>query len=193
MNMRKLAQRFKRLKNSMEHRIRRWLLVFLLMLAQLFASPVTHADEMLEYQVKAAFIYNFIAFTQWPGSTDSAINLCLYGEDYFGNEIDKLQNKMVAARPIKVIRVSNSNQLPQCQAVFFSKSVNNNLADLINSLENYPILTLADTPNAISRGIIINMNLVNEKIVFEINLATARKSGLDISSKLLQLAAKVHQ
>jgi hypothetical protein len=193
MNMRKLAKRFKRLKNSMEHRIRRWLLVFLLMLAQLFASPVTHADEMLEYQVKAAFIYNFIAFTQWPGSTDSAINLCLYGEDYFGNEIDKLQNKMVGARPIKVIRVSNSNQLPQCQAVFFSKSVNNNLADLINSLENYPILTLADTPNAISRGIIINMNLVNEKIVFEINLATARKSGLDISSKLLQLAAKVHQ
>lgn len=193
MNMRKLAQRFKRLKNSMEHRIRRWLLVFLLMLAQLFASPLAHADEMLEYQVKAAFIYNFIAFTQWPGSADSAINLCLYGEDYFGNEIDKLQNKTVGARPIKVIRVSNSNQLPQCQAVFFSKSVHNNLADLINSLENYPILTLADTPNAISKGIIINMNLVNEKIVFEINLATARKSGLDISSKLLQLAAKVHQ
>lgn len=193
MNMRKLVQRFKRLKNSMEHRIRRWLLVFLLMLAQLFASPVTHADEMLEYQVKAAFIYNFIAFTQWPGDTGPAINLCLYGEDYFGNEIDKLQNKMVDARPIKVIRVSNSNQLPQCQAVFFSKSVNNNLAYLINSLENYPILTLADTPNAISRGIIINMNLVNEKIVFEINLAIARKSGLDISSKLLQLAAKVHQ
>ncbi|WP_292923501.1 YfiR family protein [Nitrosomonas sp.] len=191
--MRKLVQRFKRLKNSMEHRIRRWLLVFLLMLAQLFASPVTHADEMLEYQVKAAFIYNFIAFTQWPGDTGPAINLCLYGEDYFGNEIDKLQNKMVDARPIKVIRVSNSNQLPQCQAVFFSKSVNNNLAYLINSLENYPILTLADTPNAISRGIIINMNLVNEKIVFEINLAIARKSGLDISSKLLQLAAKVHQ
>lgn len=177
----------------MEHRIRRWLLVFLLMLAQLFASPVTHADEMLEYQVKAAFIYNFIAFTQWPGDTSPTINLCLYGEDYFGNEIDKLQNKMVDARPIKVIRVSNSNQLPQCQAVFFSKSVNNNLAYLINSLENYPILTLADTPNAISRGIIINMNLVNEKIVFEINLAIARKSGLDISSKLLQLAAKVHQ
>lgn len=193
MNMRKLAQRFKRLKNSMEHRIRRWLLVFLLMLAQLFASPLAHAGEMLEYQVKAAFIYNFIAFTQWPGSADSAINLCLYGEDYFGNEIDKLQNKTVGARPIKVIRVGNSNQLQQCQAVFFSKSVNNNLADLINSLENYPILTLADTPNAISRGIIINMNLVNEKIMFEINLATARKSGLDISSKLLQLAAKVHQ
>lgn len=176
----------------MEHRIRRWLLVFLLMLAQLFASPVAHADEMLEYQVKAAFIYNFIAFTQWPGDTDPAINLCLYGEDYFGNEIDKLQNKTVGTRSIRIMRVSNSNQLPQCQAVFFSKSVNN-LADLINNLENYPILTLADTPNAISKGIIINMNLVNEKIVFEINLATARKSGLDISSKLLQLAAKVHQ
>lgn len=193
MRIRILARHIMTLITSDNRRIGRWLLAILLVITQPFASPLAHADEMLEYQVKAAFIYNFIAFTQWPGSADSAINLCLYGEDYFGNEIDKLQNKMVGARPIKVIRVSNSNQLPQCQAVFFSKSVHNNLADLINSLENYPILTLADTPNAISRGIIINMNLVNEKIVFEINLATARKSGLDISSKLLQLAAKVHQ
>lgn len=193
MKLRPLTSPVLALITSCKRNIRRWLLAILLIISQPFTSPLAHADEMLEYQVKAAFIYNFIAFTQWPGNADSAINLCLYGEDYFGNEIDKLQNKMVGARPIKVIRVSNSNQLPQCQAVFFSKSVHNNLADLINSLENYPILTLADTPNAISRGIIINMNLVNEKIVFEINLATARKSGLDISSKLLQLATKVHQ
>ena len=48
-------------------------------------------------------------------------------------------------------------------------------------------------PNGISMGVAINMNLVSEKIVFEINLAAARKAGLDISSKLLQLAVKVHQ
>ena len=67
------------------------------------------------------------------------------------------------------------------------------MTDIISSLESYPILMLADTPDAISQGITINMSLVNEKIVFEINLKNARKSGLNISSKLLQLATKVHQ
>ncbi|WP_292916116.1 YfiR family protein [Nitrosomonas sp.] len=162
-----------------------------------YGLPATYApakaDSILEYQVKAAFIYNFIAFTQWPENTNQAIHLCLYGEDLFGKEIDKLQNKSVGTRPIKVMRVHNSNRLSQCQAIFFSKSVNNTMADIISGLESYPILTIADTPDAISQGTTINMNLVNEKIVFEINLRSARKSGLDISSKLLQLATKVHQ
>ncbi|MBK7492243.1 MAG: YfiR family protein [Nitrosomonas sp.] len=64
---------------------------------------------------------------------------------------------------------------------------------LLTNLPSQPILTLADSPNAISHGIMINMSLVNEKIIFEINLGIVRKSGLDISSKLLQLATKVYQ
>ncbi|WP_049785384.1 YfiR family protein [Nitrosomonas sp. Is79A3] len=148
---------------------------------------------MVEYQVKAAFIYNFIAFTHWPDSTSQTINLCVYGEDYFGNEIDKLESRSVNKRHIKVIRIDNVEKLKECQAIFFSKSVSNNLSSILVNLQNEPILTLADTPNATSKGITINMSLINEKIVFEINLAIARESGLDISSKLLQLAVKVHQ
>ena len=162
-----------------------------------FCLPVSHsvamADSMVEYQVKAAFIYNFIAFTHWPDSTGQTINLCVYGEDYFGNEINKLESRSINKRHIKVIRIDNVEKLKECQAIFFSKSVSNNLSNILVNLQNEPILTLADTPNATSKGITINMSLVNEKIVFEINLAIARESGLDISSKLLQLAVKVHQ
>ena len=71
--------------------------------------------------------------------------------------------------------------------------MSNNLSSTLVDLQDKSILTLTDSPNAISQGIVINMNVINEKIVFEINLAAARKSGLDISSKLLQLAVKVHQ
>ena len=162
-----------------------------------FCLPVSHsvavADSMVEYQVKAAFIYNFIAFTHWPDSTGQTINLCVYGEDYFGNEINKLESRSINKRHIKVIRIDNVEKLKECQAIFFSKSVSNNLSNILVNLQNEPILTLADTPNATSKGITINMSLINEKIVFEINLAIARESGLDISSKLLQLAVKVHQ
>jgi len=170
---------------------------FLFALCLGFCLPVSHsvamADSMVEYQVKAAFIYNFIAFTHWPDCTSQTINLCVYGEDYFGNEIDKLESRSVNKRHIKVIRIDNVEKLKECQAIFFSKSVSNNLSSILVNLQNEPILKLADTPNATSKGITINMRLINEKIVFEINLAIARESGLDISSKLLQLAVKVHQ
>jgi len=162
-----------------------------------FCLPVSHsvamADEIIEYQVKAAFIYNFIAFTHWPDSTGQTINLCIYGEDYFGQEIDKLQNRSVNNHQIKVTRIADFDQLKACQAIFFSKSVSGQLSSILNDLQNEPILTLADSPNATAQGIAINMSLSNEKIVFEINLIKIRASGLDISSKLLQLAVKVHQ
>ncbi len=157
------------------------------------SHPVAMADSRVEYQVKAAFIYNFIAFTHWPDSTGQTINLCVYGEDYFDQEIDKLQNRSINNRHIKVVRITNPDKLKACQAIFFSKSVSAQLSSILSDLQNEPILTLADSPNATAQGIAINMSLVNEKIVFEINLTKARASGLDISSKLLQLAVKVHQ
>ena len=177
------------LKRSVGH----CLLAFWLSLGVPIAQPVAMADDMLEYQVKAAFIYNFIVFTQWPENTSGTIQLCVYGEDYFGHEIDKLHNRSVGKRYIQVARIQSAEKLAQCQAIFFSKSVSNNLSSILIDLQDKSILTLTDNPNAISPGIIINMNVINDKIVFEINLAVARRSGLDISSKLLQLAVKVHQ
>ena len=157
------------------------------------SQSVAMADELIEYQVKAAFIYNFIAFTHWPDSTGQTINLCIYGEDYFGKEIDKLQNRSINNLHIKITRITDPDKLKACQVIFFSKSVSRQLSNILNDLQNEPILTLADSPNATAQGIAINMSLINEKIVFEINLIKARASGLDISSKLLQLATKVHQ
>ncbi len=134
-----------------------------------------------------------MTFTYWPENTNQTIQLCVYGKNYFDGEIDKLQNKSVNKKPITVAYISDSNQLKQCQVVFFSKSVSADLSSLLQGLSNELILTMADTPGAISHGVAINMDVVNNKIVFEINLAIARKSGLDFSSKLLQLAAKVYQ
>lgn len=155
-------------------------------------QSIAIADSQIEYRVKAAFIYNFIAFTQWPDNSDRTINFCVYGENYFGDEINKLQSKPVNNHHIRVEHIYNPEELKDCQAIFFSKSVKNNLSSILKNLQNKPILTLADNPDAISQNVIINMDVVNEKIVFEINLGAARRSGLDLSSKLLQLAAKVY-
>ncbi len=150
------------------------------------------ADELVEYKVKAAFIYNFIAFTQWPEES-RALNLCVYGEDYFGSEIDKLQYKPVNNQQIKVKRIGSIEQLKSCQIVFFSRSVSTQLPSLLDKIKHEPILTLADYPYAVTQGVVINMSVSNERIVFEINLGKARSADLNISSRLLQLAEKVYQ
>ena len=83
---------FNRLLRRSDTFVKRSFYHFLFALYLGFCLPVSHsvamADSMVEYQVKAAFIYNFMAFTHWPDSTGQTINLCVYGEDYFGQEID---------------------------------------------------------------------------------------------------------
>jgi len=156
-------------------------------------QSVAIANNQIEYQVKAAFIYNFIVFTRWPDSTDETVNLCVYGESGFGDEINKLHGKPVNNRSIRVDHINDRKELEACQVVFFSKSVSNNLPNILKDIQDKPILTLADSLNATSQGVAINMNIVNEKIVFKINLINARRSGINISSKLLQLAVHVYQ
>lgn len=177
----------------MKRSIFKFLLASCLILITLASQSLAIANNQIEYQVKAAFIYNFIAFTQWPDSTDKTVNLCVYGDSGFGDEINKLHGKPVNNRSIRVGHINDHKELEVCQVVFFSKSVSNNLPNLLKDLQEKPILTLADSLNATSQGVAINMSIANEKIVFEINLGNARRSGLNISSKLLQLAVYVYQ
>ncbi len=75
---------------------------------------------------------------------------------------------------------------------FFSKSVKKNLPEILNCLYEMPILTRTDSKSATSKGVMINMGLNDEKIVFDVNLDAAKNVGLNISSKLLKLAHKIY-
>lgn len=151
------------------------------------------ADVQDEYRVKAAFIYNFIAFTQWPDSSRESINTCIYGEDDFGHEIDALQRRMVNNRSITILRITQYGELNNCQVLFISQSQIANMTEILTYLQEAPVLTIADSADAAAKGIMINMHLERSRVKFEINLRSARKAGLNISSRLLQLATRVHQ
>jgi len=164
-----------------------------LFLGLILSAQLLAADQFNEYQIKAAFLYNFIAFTEWPEEINQTLNLCVYGEDYFGQEVDKLQVKSVDDNNIKVLRLSSLEKSQECHVLFISKSAINNLPNILASLQGKHILTIADSPDAATNGVIINMSLTQNKISFEVNLESARSVGLDISSRLLQLATKVYQ
>ena len=170
------------------------LLTILMVVSLMLSSRSVFSSESIEYQVKAAFISNFIAFTSWPGDFNESIQLCVYGEDMFGPSLDQIAQKPNSKGKIKVRRTNDESTLTECQVVFIAKSNISNLSNILNSLREKPILSLADSPNAASQGVNINMNVNSDgKVTFEINLATARLSKLDFSSKLLQLATHVYR
>ncbi len=154
-----------------------------------FFHPVTLADNPTQHQVKVAFIYNFISFTKWPEGTPKTLNLCIHGQDPFGREFDALQDKVSNDRKINIMRIGNSVQFESCQAVFFPRSSAEVLSSLLDKIGKRPVLTIADSPGAAARGVMINMSLSDAgRVVFEINQHAALNAELALSSKLLSLA-----
>jgi YfiR/HmsC-like len=156
-------------------------------------TPVARSEDFPEYRLKAAFVYNFALFTEWPAEVGSTINLCVFGQDPFGKEIDALQGKAVNGRSIAVQRKDIGEPLKSCQIVFVTASAIEALPRMLESLHGIPALTVADSPRAARQGVALNMAVVQNKVSFEANLQAAHAAQLNISSKLLRLATEVIQ
>jgi len=157
------------------------------------AAPAALAQEPSEYRLKAAFVYNFIAFAEWPDNAPPAMNLCIVGTDPFGAEIDGLQGKAAHGRSITLQRKSAGESLRSCQVAFIAPAAIEQLPRILEALRGQPVLTIADSPGAMRRGAMLNMNVSQGKVSFEANLAAARAAQLSLSSKLLRLATEVNQ
>jgi hypothetical protein len=157
-----------------------------------WAFPAS-AEEPSEYQLKAAFLYNFALFTEWPAGTDKSLTLCVYGNDAFGEELDALQGKPVGDRILAVRRTPLGGAVASCQIVFITSSAIDNLPRVLDGLRGRATLTVADSPGAALSGVAINMTVARNKVAFEANLAAARAAGINLSSKLLRLATQVIQ
>ena len=152
-----------------------------------------YAQSPTEYRLKAAFLYNFALFTDWPAGTGSSLNLCVYGADPFGKEIDALQDKPVGERLLAVRRTPAGGSLEGCQIVFIGPSAIAGLPHVLGKLHGQVALTVADSPDAARQGVALNMSVAQNKVSFEANLSAARGAGLNLSSKLLRLATQVIQ
>jgi len=159
----------------------------------LLHAPRAGAEELPEYRLKALFLYNFALFTEWPEEVGGTLNLCVYGPDPFGPEIDALRGKQVGTRIIAVQRKLPGDSLGACQIVFIAAPAIGALPQVLGQLRGLEILTVADSPGAASQGIALNLSVARSKVTFEANLPAARSAGLNLSSKLLRLATQVIQ
>ena len=146
------------------------------------------------YQVKAAFLYNFGKFVEWPATAftnaTAPMIIGVFGDDPFHGDLERIvSQKNVAGHPVVVRRVNTVADVKECEIVFVSVAQHEMTAEMAGAIHSYGILTVTeDTKHFADSGYIISFITVDDRIHFEINQAAAIKAGLTISSKLLALA-----
>lgn len=168
-------------------------LAILITLAVVVPPPArAAAQELNEYQVKAAFLYNFARFVEWPNNAgldpNAPIIIGILGRDPFGGEIDRaIEGKSVNGHRLEIKRFSTLEGYQTCHILFVSSSERNNLPRILATLAKHSVLTVSETDRFAHIGGIINFITIEHRIRFEINQAAAERVGLKISSKLLSL------
>jgi hypothetical protein len=154
------------------------------------ATPAPAASSAAEYEVKAAFIYNFSRFVQWPPSDlDKPFVVGILGKDPFGAVLDEsLNGKRADGREVVVRRFSRIENAAESNILFVSSSEEANLEQIVKGLHSLPVLTIGETSRFAERGGMINLTTQGNRIRFEINLDAIERSGLKVSSQLLRLA-----
>jgi hypothetical protein len=153
-----------------------------------------------EYQVKAAFLYNFAKFVEWPPGTfansNDPIEICIAGQNPFGSILeDMVQGRKIGERAFTVRRLPGTQQASKCQILFIGAAESKRIRPLLETLKSAGILTVGETDDFTAAGGIIAFKLEGTRVRLQIAIDTAERVGLRISSKLLGLAeiAKSHR
>lgn len=175
--------------------------VCLCMCAALIADatrPVMAQEGASEYEVKAAFLFNFAKFVEWPedafADPYSPVVIGIIGQDPFNGALDRtISGKSVNGRSLTIKRLSQSQELKTCHIIFVCSSERKRLSQILTSLIGTSVLTVSDMDDFAYAGGVINFVLDNNKVKFQVNSTAAARARLRISSKLLTLARKVIQ
>jgi hypothetical protein len=167
----------------------------LILVALMVATLDAHAEgpSMDEYQVKAAFLFNFAKFVEWPSqafkSADEPIAMCVLGKNPFGSSLEEaVRGKAAANRTFVVRQVADAQQASTCHILFVGSSERKRSRSLLGELKASSILTVGETESFTADGGVITFKLEGGRIRIEIDPDAAERAKLHISSKLLSLA-----
>jgi hypothetical protein len=150
-------------------------------------------QESGEYELKAAFLYNFVKFVEWPpdafAGERSPLAICVYGDDPFGHSLEGVvRGESLGGHGLIVQRPARLDELDDCHVLFVSRSERQRMPQVLARVDGAPVLTVGDTDGFLRAGGIINFVLEENRVRFLINQEAAERSRLRISSKLLRLA-----
>ncbi len=146
-----------------------------------------------EYQVKAAFLYNFGRFVEWPpeafAQPTAPLRVCVVGSDPFGADLDEvIQGKTIGEHKLLVLRLARAEQATQCHIAFLGGAESADLDRSLAALRSSSALTVGESADFLQAGGMILFTIRDNKVHFSVNLNAASEAGIKISSKLLKLA-----
>jgi len=192
--------------------------IFVVLALALFAAPISvqaqdDSAQSREYQVKAAFLYNFIKFVDWPkekmADSNEPIIIGIMGKDPFGDDLDPIKDKQAKDRKIAIKRFKGFKELKKssekdktklqqeiealrkCHLLFVCSSEKKNFEQIIETLKGSSVLTVEETAGFLESGGIINFLMEEKKVRFEINVTAAKRAKLEIRAQLLRLAKRI--
>lgn len=173
-----------------------WVMVFVSGAA--LAAPAPPAGRAPEYAVKAAYLYNFTHFVEWPGhvfaTAEAPMVIGVLGEDPFGPVLDQaITNKSAQGRSLEVRRLKQPAEMEGCHILFVCASEARRLPEVLEAAHRKNILTVSDLDRFAELGGVISLFTENNKVRFRINLSAAERAGTRISSQLLRLGPIIRE
>ena len=172
-------------------------LVFcVILLLTLLAGSSAQEPATNEYQVKAAYLFNFAKFVEWPSTAfpnaGAPLEICVLGMNPFGHELeDSVAGKIVDGRRLEVSHLSNGVEATSCQIVFIASSEKRQIREILQRFSGLSVLTVGDTSGFTEDGGIINFVVEGDRVRFEANLEAAGQAHLKLSARLLTVAKVV--
>lgn len=162
-----------------------------------FAQPDAYSSYTYkEYDVKAAFLYNFLLFVEWPGKAfekpETPFSIGVLGKDPFGEKLDDIAERKTARnRKIVIKRFKKWEDLEPCHLLFVGREEMKNWEKIGVKIKNWNVLTVGEDENFAKMGGMIQFVRVEDNVRFVINEGAALRQDLEISAKLLELAVRV--
>jgi hypothetical protein len=146
-----------------------------------------------EYEVKAAYLYNFAKFVEWPGpARKDAFVVGVLGRDPFGPLLDHaLAGKTVGERRIEIRRLAPGEPTAGVDLLFIAASEAAQVPQVLKQVEGLPTLTVGETDDFVGRGGMLGFRMKDDLVRFDVDLDQAGKAGLRVSSQLVRVARKV--
>jgi len=160
------------------------------------AWPPRKRQASGEYEVKAAFLFHFAQFVEWPEDAfkdaSSPLTYCTIGEDPFHGSLDAaLNGKVIGTRSFRVRHFKQPREIHSCQVLFIGAEEKKFLPAILAEVKGNSVLTVGESEHFVEEGGMIGFVLWENKIRFEINLEATQKARLSVSSRLLALATSV--
>ncbi|MDH3359863.1 MAG: YfiR family protein [Desulfobulbaceae bacterium] len=162
-------------------------------------APVAVAKQqaLSEYEVKVAYILNFIKFSTWPENAfkdnQQDIVLGILGEDYFGDTLAAIDGQYIKNRHLQVIHLSRTDSPHGCHLLFIASSEHRHLKQILSGIQTEPILTISDIDNFAKDGGMIQIKKTSNKIKLFINANATTKARIQLRANLLKIATLVGQ